>query len=146
MAAAIFRAQVEAGGEGAQWRIESAGTWGVDGSPASALAQTVMTQRGITLDGHIARTVDQELLRDADVIVVMTRSHRDALVAEFPNVREKLYLISELNGFEYDVADPYGRPRATYEACAETLEQLITRGSARVAQWANASAARLENV
>lgn len=144
MAEALFRKHAQAAGEQDRWRIESAGTWGMDGQPAAPFAQSVMSQRGISLQGHVARTVTAEMLREADVILVMTRSHRDALNAEFPESRSKIHLISRMNGFEYDVADPYGKPLAAYEACAETLEQLISRGYERVAEWAVPAASPVE--
>ena len=89
---AIPRTCATALGEQDRWRVESAGTWGMDGQPASANAELVMRQRNIRLDGHIARTVTAELLREADILVVMTRSHHDALAAEFPETREKFTL------------------------------------------------------
>lgn len=146
MAAALFHARTQALGQAARWRIESAGTWGVDGQPASELADVVMAERGISLGGHIARTVSAELLEAADLIIVMSRSHRDALTAEFPASRAKIHLISQLNGLEFDIADPYGKPLAAYEACADTLEQLIARGYERMTQWVESSSARVENV
>jgi protein-tyrosine phosphatase len=146
MAERIFRARAQARGELARWRIESAGTWGVDGQPASALAQAVMAQRGVSLEGHVARTVSAELLESADVVLVMTRSHRDALTAEFPRSRSKIHLVSELNDLAFDVADPYGKPLGAYEDCADTLEQLIARGYNRAARWVNQSSAPVENV
>lgn len=146
MAAALFRARAQALGEGARWRIESAGTWGVDGQPASSLANAVLAERGISLDGHIARTVDAELLESADLVIVMTRSHRDALIAEFPASRSKIHLFSQLNGLEFDIVDPYGKPLPAYEACADTLEQLIAHGYERVIHWVDSSATRVPNV
>jgi protein-tyrosine-phosphatase len=133
IAAALFRARAERMGDVVH--VESAGTWGVDGQPAAALASDVLAERGISLDGHIARTVTREMLGQADLVIVMTRSHRDALIAEFPSERLKIRLMSELNGIEYDIADPYGRPREAYEMCAYDLEQLLERGYAQIMQW-----------
>lgn len=146
MAEALWRARAEQAGQAAHWRIESAGTWGMDGQAASPLAVTVMNQRNISLDKHIARTVTADLLRQADMVIVMTRSHRDALSAEFPFARPKIQLISKWNGMEYDVADPYGKPIDAYESCADTLEQLIARGYDRALQWTAPSPASVENV
>lgn len=142
MAAALFRAQTVKRGEAERFRVESAGTWGVDGQPASRHAQTVMLERGLSLDHHRARTVTADLVREADLIIVMTRSHRDALAAEFPGARSKLRLLSEFCGLEYDISDPYGHSFDAYETCAADLEQLIERGYARVANWLNGSAPR----
>ncbi len=133
MAEALFRARAERAGDSVN--VESAGTWGMDGEPASAFARDVLAQRGISLDSHIARTVTREILERAAVVIVMTRSHRDALAAEFPLVRPKIHLMSQLNGIEYDIADPYGKPRAAYELCADDLAQLIETGYDRILRW-----------
>lgn len=144
MAAALLRSYAEARGDALQ--VESAGTWGVEGEPASPLAQRVISERGLSLDGHIARTVSRELLQSAAVLIVMTRSHRDALAAEFPETRPKLYMMSELSGMQYDIADPYGRPLAAYEACATNLEQLIQLGYERLQEWVSTSPQRILNI
>lgn len=135
MAAALFRARAATEGDGDRYRIESAGTRGVNGEPASTNAQLAMQQRGLSLDGHVARTITPELAREADLILVMTRSHRDALAAEFPDIRPKLRLMSELAGMEYDISDPYGRSLQTYETCAADLTTLIEQGYPRIAGW-----------
>lgn len=135
MAEALFRARAAQAGQESNWRIESAGTWGMDGQTAAPHAASVMSQRGLNLDKHIARTVTADLLRQADHVIVMTRSHRDALSAEFPFARSKIQLISKWNGAEYDVTDPYGQDLTAYESCAHTLEQLITQGYASASTW-----------
>jgi|SRR5581483_2075381 protein-tyrosine phosphatase len=135
MAVALFRAHAAEHGDGERFRVESAGTWGVDGAPASANAQLVLQKRGLSLAGHVARTVSPELIEQADLVIVMTRSHRDALAAEFPQARSKLHLMSEFAGLEYDISDPYGQSLAAYEMCAADLEQLIKRGYARIPIW-----------
>jgi protein-tyrosine phosphatase len=105
------------------------------GHGASTFAETVMRERGLSLEGHVARTVSRELLQHADLVIVMTRSHRDALSAEFPQARERIHLISELIGLEYDVSDPYRKPLNAYQVCAADLEQLIEQGYSRVGIW-----------
>ncbi|MBI4671604.1 MAG: low molecular weight protein arginine phosphatase [Chloroflexi bacterium] len=135
MAAALFRAQLAKRGETDRYRVESAGTWGVDGQPASRHALTVMRERGLSLQDHTARTITADMMREADLVFAMTRSHRDALAAEFPGARAKLHLTSEFCGLEYDISDPYGNSLDAYETCAADLEQLLDRGYARVAIW-----------
>ncbi len=144
MAAELLRARAKK--EGDDLIVESAGTWGVDGQGAQPFARLVMQGRGLSLDSHIARTVSRESLQNADLVLVMTRSHKDALSAEFPEARSKLHLISELVGLEYDIADPYGGPRDAYETCATDLERLIERGYPHVKQWLTHAPRRLTNV
>lgn len=143
MAAALFRKLAQERGDDVQ--VESAGTWGVDGQPASPLAREVLEARGLKLDDHRARTVTREMLARADLVLTMTRSHRDALVAEFPFVRPKIRMLSQIEGIEYDIADPYGEPREAYELCADDLAGLIERGYAQILQWLAPSAVSLPN-
>lgn len=139
MAAALFQARAERAGD--PFRVESAGTWGVDGEPAAAFSREVMAERGLALDSHVARTVTGEMLKEADLVIVMTRSHREALTAEFPAARPKIRLMSQLNGLEYDIADPYGKPRSAYEMCANDLDLLLERGYAQILEWLGQSSA-----
>lgn len=118
----------------------------MDGQPASPYASDVLAKRGISLDGHIARTVTREMLERAGIVIVMTRSHRDALNAEFPFARPKIRLMSELSGIEYDIADPYGSPRDAYEMCVRDIEQLLERGYADIIKWLAESRPTTENV
>ena len=49
-----------------------------------------MRQRNIDLSEHRSRPVDTGVLAEADVILVMTRNHQEALQAEFPEVQGKI--------------------------------------------------------
>lgn len=146
MAAALFCARAGRDGVAEQFEVTSAGTWGVEGEPAAPLAESVMAERGLSLAGHVARTVTCKMLDDADLVLVMTRSHREALAAEFPGVRPKVHLMAELAGMEYDISDPYGRPLDVYQTCAADLELLIDRGFARIGQWLGATPDRTYKV
>ncbi len=142
MAAALFAAQAKRMGDAENLEIASAGTWALDGEPASSFAQQIMRARGLDLSAHRGRTITPELLQTADLILVMTRSHHDSIGAEFPATRSKLHLVSELIGQQYDIADPYGRSLSEYESCAAELTQLIERGYPRVRQWLALAAPR----
>lgn len=144
MAAALFQEHAKRAGD--SFQVESAGTWGVDGEPASALAVEVMAERGLSLDAHIARTITREMLDRADLVIVMTRGHRDALAAEFHTARSKIHLMSQLNGIEYDIADPYGKPRSAYEICANDLDQLLHQGYGRILDWLGQSSAPVPDI
>lgn len=139
MAAALFQEHARRAGD--LFQVESAGTWGVDGEPAAVYSTEVMAERGLSLDTHIARTVTREMLDRADLVIVMTRSHRDALAAEFHKARPKIHLMSQLNGIEYDIADPYGKRRSAYEMCANDLDQLLDQGYSRILEWLRQSSA-----
>lgn len=144
MAAALFQSLAARAGDVIQ--VESAGTWGVDGQPASAMSKVVMAERGISLDSHVARTVDRQMLERASLVIVMTRSHRDALAAEFHLARPKIRLLSQVSEIEYDIADPYGKPLEAYRLCADDLEHLIERGYPKIIEWLFQAPAPVPNI
>ena len=136
MAAALFSDHAQKHGSDDAWIVRSAGTWASENQPVTANAVTVMARRGIHIENHHAHQITQADKAQADVIIVMTRNHRDALVSEFPEQRAKIHLMSELEGREYDIADPYGGILEEYEIRAKELEGLIERGHNQVKQWA----------
>lgn len=137
MAAALFNRRALHAGENDLFTARSVGTWALDGQPASGFAINVMAERGLDLRTHRARTLTRQDLDAADLIIVMMRGHRDALGAEFPEVRNKLHLMSELSllGRVYDIADPYGGPLSEYRECARQLEDLIEDGYDQIKSW-----------
>jgi protein-tyrosine phosphatase len=130
MAEALLREQVKAAGE--TWRIESAGTWGMDGSPAAVRTLRVLHDRGLDASQHRARTVTQEMLKDFNLILVMEQGHKEALRAEFPGLAPRIFLISEMIGMKYDIKDPVQGPLEDFEATARELERIIQQGFGRI--------------
>lgn len=92
----------------------SAGLSAYPGGAASPEAITVMQSRGLSLKDHQSRPLTQRLLKQADLVLTMTASHRQAILGRWPEASQKTYLLSR-NG--RDVADPYGGPVPIYAAC-----------------------------
>lgn len=136
MAAGLLRARLQADGQGDEYQVLSAGTWTVDGKLASHYARLVMADRGIDISDHRTREISADLVDAADLILVMTRAHRESLVAEFPEAASRIYLLSEMIGKTYDIADPYASSLACYAYCADELETVIDRGYERILELA----------
>jgi protein-tyrosine phosphatase len=132
MAEVLLRQRVEKEGL-TGWEVESAGTWTVDGQPASRYAVQLMAERGLDLVSHRSRRVNRLIMEQADLVLVMTQGHAEALRLEFPDLREKIFMLSEMrNSYRYDIDDPYGASLAEYRACATTLTDLIDAGFKRI--------------
>jgi len=97
------------------WRVESAGTWGLEGDPAAAGSQAVMNNIGIDISEHRARRVDYELLQVYDLILTMENGHKEALCMEFPDFSDRIYMLSEMADQKQDIGDPYGGAYSGYE-------------------------------
>jgi protein-tyrosine phosphatase len=102
------------------WRIDSAGIHARDGQPASAAAHAAAQTRGLSLEGHRSRLLRPEELADADDLIALGRSHREAIRAWREGACVRL-----LHTDGVDIADPFGGPREVYEACAREIQQHV---------------------
>lgn len=134
MAEALLKSLAARRGEADRWQIQSAGTWAEAGRAATQLSQAVMRQRNIDLSDHRSRPVDANLLASAGAVLVMTRHHQEALLAEFPEVQGKIYLLSQLADRAFDIEDPFGGSLDDYELCATDLQTILTNGYDRLAE------------
>jgi protein-tyrosine-phosphatase len=134
MAEVLMKQEVARRGETLQWKIQSAGTWTEPGLPATQFSLAVMARRQIDLAEHLSRPVNGDLLRAADIILVMTRNHQESLRAEFPEIAPRLHLLSQLVDRSFDIEDPYGGTLDDYEACADDIQNILTNGWARLVE------------
>jgi len=105
--------------------VASAGIAAVTGGRASPSAIEVMFQAGSDLRDHQTQPLTEPLVRHADVIYTMTRSHREAIVAQWPDAAERTWLLCADGS---NVSDPVAGPIERYRHCAEQIQsQLETR-------------------
>jgi protein-tyrosine phosphatase len=106
--------------------VLSAGVGATEGMPAASHAAEVVRARGGTLRAHASRRITPELVQQADLIIAMTRDHRDALLALVPDVADRVRLLHAAGG---DIDDPIGADRDTYRRTADDiarhLDQLL---------------------
>ncbi len=135
MAEALLREKLK--DTGLDIKVWSAGTAAFREDKASGHAVRVMADRGIDLSAHRARTLDPGMIDEADLILTMTRDHRQAIVNMAPRAAEKVFTLKEYvygQGDEdnekvetADISDPFGGPVEYYEVCARELEEAIDR-------------------
>ena len=109
-----------------QRHYASAGVSAWSGQPASPHAQQAMAELGLDVSEHASRRVTESLLQGADLVMCMTRGHREALLQNFPAYRDRTCVLREFVGLTpADVADPYGGNLADYQRCAAELVEAI---------------------
>jgi protein-tyrosine-phosphatase len=128
MAEALLRRRLENEGY-ADWIVESVGTWTDEGRPASLFAVQLMAANGFDLSSHRSQRISRARMEAADLILVMTQNHAEALCTEFPAYANKVFLVSEMeNGRRVDVDDPYGGTPEDYRVCFDTLSRMLDAG------------------
>lgn len=98
--------------------VMSAGIAAMMGSRAAAEAHAVMMEHDLDLRTHESQPLTDALVRNADLLITMTRSHRHAIVAEWPDAAPRVKLLCGNGG---DVADPIGGPIEAYRRCATQI-------------------------
>lgn len=110
-------------------RFESAGTYALDGAPASGHAVRVASEAGADASEHRARSVTAEMIAGADEIYAMTAAHRAAVLRLLPEASGRVHLLDPSGR---DVDDPYGGSLEDYRrACVRIAEAI----EARLAGW-----------
>lgn len=120
------------------WRVESAGTWAQDGSPAARFSRETMAKRGLDLRQHKARTVNADLLGQFNLILTMEDNHKEALVAEFPGLAHRIFMLSEMSGRRLSINDPIGGDPIDYQQCADEIENWLESGWQKIIKLAQA--------
>jgi protein-tyrosine phosphatase len=108
--------------------VMSAGISAMMGSRPSPEAVKVLAEQGLDLTEHESQPLTAQLVRQADVIWTMTRAHRHAIVAEFPEAAARTSVLCRSGG---DVADPIGGPVEMYQLCADQIRAEL---AARIAE------------
>jgi len=98
--------------------VASAGIAAMSGGRATPEAVQVAAEVGMDLSLHGTQPLTEPLVRYADRIYTMTRSHRQAIVAQWPEAAERVELLS-VGGI--DICDPIGGPLERYQRCAEQI-------------------------
>lgn len=79
----------------------------------------------IDLTNHRATALRESKIEEMDLILCMTKSHKNSLDMIYPNLQNKVFLIKEYVGLEGEVEDPWGCSLATYSECAKELNYYI---------------------
>jgi protein-tyrosine phosphatase len=127
IAEAVFRKLLQEKGIEKNWIIGSAGSWTEEGLPPLPSAVWMFEQLGLDLSHHHSKLINQDLISKHDLILVMEKSQKEALQMEYPKMRKKIFILTELsNGPVYDIPDPIQNHEETCFDVAQELIFLIT--------------------
>lgn len=102
--------------------VMSAGLASMLGGRATVEAIEAMSDLGLDLRNHETQPVTEPLARHADAIFTMTRSHREAIVSQWPSAAERTEVLAADGA---DICDPIGGPIERYRACAQQIRTAL---------------------
>ena len=101
--------------------ISSAGIGALIGNGADALAVEVMSENKIDVSAHRARQLNDELVKNNELILVMEQWQQKEIEQRYPFSRGRVHLLGKWGGRE--IGDPYKKPKESFIAAYEKIER-----------------------
>jgi len=103
--------------------VESAGLGALADWPASEHAEALMAERGLDISSHRARQLTPEMIKEADLILVMESGHKKAIEAKDATARGKVYRLGEWRNM--DIKDPFQQSRVVFAKVLADIDDCI---------------------
>lgn len=114
------------GGEADRVLVESAGTWGHDGSPMEPYAAQTLVALGGDPAGFSGRELEPGHVGAADLVLTATRDHSAAVTGMAPGAVGRTFTLKEFNRLSA-VVDPDALPNGDVVARAHALVRTADR-------------------
>lgn len=112
--------------------VYSCGIYAQDGDIPTYEAKRVMQDEyGIDISGHRATNIKNSKIKEMDLILCATSSHKMAVIDMYPELKEKVYTMKEYVNYnrkyhdEIDIKDPWGYDIETYRSCVAEIEECV---------------------
>lgn len=133
MAEGIFRAVSSREAHEASFTAVSRGIHAFEGDPASEHSvKALKALWNIDISVHKAKMLDNGDVDQADLLLTMTRAHRDTLKIKYPDKQSNIFTLKEyaypeldIDSNSLDISDPFGMPYQKYESCAKEIYQCV---------------------
>ena len=104
-------------------QIESAGISGLVGHAADDKASLCMQRLGIDMSPHVARKLNAELVKKADLILVMSQNQQKHVEQTWPFAKGKTFRLGHWQS--KNVADPYQHDQAVFDETCQLIQACI---------------------
>jgi protein-tyrosine phosphatase len=109
-------------------KIDSAGVGALVGYPADPAALEIMTEQQLDITNHVAKQIDEQLVKKADLIFTMSDSQTKWIEERWPFCRGKTFKLGHWQ--DKDIADPYKHDMIAFETAYQDIVNSLT-------QWAD---------
>jgi protein-tyrosine-phosphatase len=113
--------------------VISAGIVLMGGFGASYDTRQLLAREGIDVSGHLSQRVTREMVKEADLILVMERLHEEKILQLAPEAKNRVYLLKEFAKIEdntdLDITDPIGKTLEFYEQTFQVIKEAVERVS-----------------
>ena len=110
--------------------VYSCGVYAENGDIPTYEGIEVMKEYGIDLKSHRATNIRNSNIKDMDIILCATSSHKNNVISMYPELKEKIYTMKEYVGYpknDIDIKDPWGYGIEVYRKCVAEIEDCINK-------------------
>jgi protein-tyrosine-phosphatase len=133
LAAERFRTLLKKGEVESDCVVSSAGIWAVEGAAPIKEAVHFASSMQVNIESVRSREINHRIVSDADLILVMTQDQREAISLEFPQARNKTFLLSDVAiGQSFDIPDPVTSPDEDPVEVGQEIFSLIDTGFEKI--------------
>jgi protein-tyrosine phosphatase len=115
--------------------VESAGVLGHDGDPAEIEARDTMAHMGLDISAHQARSIADDMIEQAALIVAVDRGTALVLRMRFPAAVDRIATLGELAGRPRDIPDPFKMQIGAWITYARELDDMLAAALPRMLEW-----------
>jgi len=137
MAEVLFKEFLKSQGQDAgNWRLESAGVHASQTSPATSYAQEVVAEIGLDLSEHQSQAVTKDLVTSFRLVLTMEKWQRQLMRQLYPDISDRVLLLSQVVGIEKDIIDPIGMSINDYREILKEIQSYFEQGWKNILQLA----------
>ncbi len=114
--------------------VSSAGTSAIDGFRPTRETMEVMKREGVDVSSFKSRGITDEIIRGADLILVMAAHHMDDIIRRVPQAAPKAHMLKQYGHGDdsrtcedLNISDPIGKPIEAYEEILEEIKKEVNR-------------------
>ncbi|MFB0527303.1 MAG: low molecular weight protein arginine phosphatase [bacterium] len=109
--------------------VSSAGIAALSSYGIYGILEKVLKEENIEISNHKPTQVTPQIVKDADLILVMERRHKEAILEMAPEVENRVFLLKEFAGEKenLDIPDPIGHPEEVYRKRLQEIKGYLLK-------------------
>lgn len=111
--------------------VKSAGTMGFDGTSPTLETIRVLKEQDIDSVGYMSKSLTEEFINWADMILVMEPVHKNKIFSIIPGSKDKIKFLADFDKEKEDqtIVDPIGKSmdfyQETFNSIKKAIEELV---------------------
>jgi protein-tyrosine-phosphatase len=114
------------------WLVTSAGVTGHDDDPAEPEARDAIATFGLNIDEHRARSLDDDMVAAATVLIAIDSGTLHVLRARYPAAADWTVMLSDLADSRRDIPDLFRMQMGAWVSYAREIESMLSKGLERL--------------